>query len=130
MTLLYPLIQEAQGLVLVSPTHTYNVSALMKAFIDRLYCFYNFEKVRPGPWSSRLASQDRKAVIAATAELEGEEGLGVVMPAMRLPLEALGYELTGELVASGVFPAGKVKENQELMNSARKLGSELGQALA
>ena len=42
MTLLYPKIIEARGLILVSPVHNYNIAALMKSFIDRLYCFYNF----------------------------------------------------------------------------------------
>jgi multimeric flavodoxin WrbA len=129
MQLIYPMIQEAEGLVLISPVHNYNVSALTKAFIDRLYCFYSFTKERPGPWSSRLANQGRKAIIATVAEQNAEDGLGVVMPAMRMPLEALGYELTGELIASGVFAAGKVKQNQDIMNQARTLGSQLGQAL-
>ncbi len=130
MQLIYPMIQEAKGLVLISPVHNYNVTALTKAFIDRLYCFYDFAKERPGPWSSRLANQGRKAIIATAAEQNGEEGLGVIMPAMRMPLEALGYELTGELVASGVFAAGKVKQNQDTMAQARMLGGKLGQALA
>jgi multimeric flavodoxin WrbA len=130
MSLLYPLLQEAKGLVLVSPVHNYNVSALTKAFIDRLYCFYNFAEERPGPWSSRLAGQGRKAAIAAVAEQNDEESLGVVMPAMRMPLKALGYELTGELVAPGIFPAGKIKQNQDMMNQARALGGEMGKALA
>lgn len=129
MSLLYPLIQEAKGLVLVSPVHNYNVSALTKAFIDRLYCYYDFAEERPGPWSSRLADQGRKAAIAAVAEQNDEESLGVVMPAMRMPLKALGYELTGELVAPGVFSAGKVKGNPDVMNRARMMGIKLGQAL-
>lgn len=130
MGLLYPLIEQARGLVLVSPTHNYNVSALLKAFIDRLYCYYDFASKRPGPWSSRLANQGRKAVIAAVAEQRGEEGLGVVMPAMRLPLEALGYALVGELAAPGVFPAGKIKQDKKTMSRARALGKDLGKALA
>ena len=62
MQLIYPKIREASGLVLISPIYSYNMTALMKAFIDRLYCFYNFSDERPGYWSSRLAGQGRKAV--------------------------------------------------------------------
>jgi len=68
MQLIYPKIIEARGLVLISPTHNYNVTAWMKAFIDRLYCYYNFSDDRPGSWSSRLASQNRKAIIASIGE--------------------------------------------------------------
>jgi multimeric flavodoxin WrbA len=129
MQMIYPVLQEAKGLVLISPVHNYNVSALTKAFIDRLYCFYEFAGERPGPWSSRLANQGRKASIATVAEQNGEEGLGVVMPAMRMPLEALGYEVIGELVAPGIFPAGNIKQNRDIISKARLLGSQLGQAL-
>ena len=40
MQLIYPKIQEANGMVLISPIYSYNVTALMKAFIDRLCSFY------------------------------------------------------------------------------------------
>ncbi|MFP4072099.1 MAG: NAD(P)H-dependent oxidoreductase [Desulfovibrionales bacterium] len=62
MTALYRPVIESRGLVLVCPTHNSNVTAWMKGFIDRLYCFYDFDKKLPGPWSSRLGGQGRKAV--------------------------------------------------------------------
>jgi len=70
MHLLYPKIIGSQGLVLISPTHNYNVTAWMKAFIDRLYCFYIFDNNCPRGWSSRLAGQGRKAVLVAVCEQE------------------------------------------------------------
>ena len=42
----------------------------MKAFIVRLYCFYNFEKSVPGSWTSQLANQKRKAIVVAICEQE------------------------------------------------------------
>jgi multimeric flavodoxin WrbA len=73
--LIYPKIRESTGSILVSPVHNYNVTAVMKAFIDRLYCFYDFGDKRPGKWSSRLANQGRKAIIAAVGEqCNNEEG--------------------------------------------------------
>ncbi|MFW5734181.1 MAG: flavodoxin family protein [Oceanidesulfovibrio sp.] len=129
MQLLYPLIREARGLVLASPVHTYNVSALMKAFIDRLYCFYDFQDGVPRAWSSRLAGQGRKAVIACVAEQLEDENLGVTMPAMRLPLESHDYKIVGELSVLGLFPAGKVKSKQDVMDRCTKLGNALADAL-
>lgn len=93
MSLIYPGILESQGLILVSPTHNYNVTAWMKAIIDRLYCFYNFDDKRPRGWSSRLAGQGRKAVLAAICEQKNKDDMGFTLDAMRLPLEALGYEI-------------------------------------
>lgn len=76
MSLIYGPIITSRGLVLVSPTHNYNITAWMKAFIDRLYCFYNFQNTRPRAWSSQLGHQDRKAVLMAICELCSGFGWG------------------------------------------------------
>ncbi len=131
MSLLYPKIIKAKGLVLVSPTHNYNITALMKAFIDRLYCFYNFDsKNRPGPWSSQLANQGRKAIIVAVCEQENKQDMGFTLDAMRLPLQALGYEIIEELPVFGVFAKGKVKGRKKILAKASVLGTLLAQAVS
>ncbi|HDQ41311.1 MAG TPA: flavodoxin family protein [Desulfonatronum sp.] len=130
MSLLYPPILESRGLVLVSPTHNYNVTAWIKAFIDRLYCFYIFENNRPRGWSSRLAGQGRKAVLAAVCEQVDKEDMGFTLEAMRRPLMALGYEIVGELPVYGVFDRAKVKENLEALEAARRLGAVLARSMA
>ncbi len=129
MTLLYPAVQQSRGLVLVSPVHNYNITSWMKAFIDRLYCFYTFADTRPRDWSSRLAGQGRKAVLAAVGEQVHRKDMGFTLDAMRLPLEALGYEIVGELPVFGVFDRGKVKDNEDVLTSARKLGELLALSL-
>ena len=129
MSFIYPDILESRGLVLVSPTHNYNVTAWMKAFIDRLYCFYNFDRQCPRGWSSRLAGQGRKAVIGAICEQVDERDMGFTVEAMRLPLEALGYEVVGVLSVFRVFERGKVKEDNTSLIRAEQLGSDLAEAL-
>lgn len=129
MSLLYPAVIESQGLVLVCPTHNYNVTAWMKAFIDRLYCFYNFDSNRPRGWSSQLAGQDRKAVLVAVCEQENEEDMGFTLDAMRLPLKALGYEIVEELAVFSIFDKAKVKEKEEVLLKAGKLGEALAAAV-
>lgn len=129
MSFLYPNILESQGLVLVCPTHNYNITAWMKAFIDRLYCFYNFTNDRPRNWSSRLAGQGRKAIVAAICEQDNKKDMGFTLDAMRLPLEALGYDIIDELPVFSVFDKKKVKEYEEVMLQAETLGAELGQSL-
>lgn len=129
MTLLYPDIQTAQGLVLVSPVHNYNVTAWMKAFIDRLYCFYDFEDTRPRAWSSRLAGQGKKAVIAAIAEQADAKDMGFTLDAMRLPLTALGYEIVEELAVLQLFDRGIIKKHPDILEKARTAGQKLSQAI-
>jgi multimeric flavodoxin WrbA len=129
MHLIYPKIVESQGLVLISPTHNYNITAWVKAFIDRLYCFYTYDSNRPRRWSSRLNGQGRKAVIAAVCEQETKKDMGMTLEAMRLPLEALGYEIVDELPVFGVFDKGAVKKEAEMMAAARAVGLNLAQSL-
>ncbi len=129
MSFIYPDILQSRGLILVSPTHNYNVTAWMKAFIDRLYCFYNFDRECPRGWSSRLAGQGRKAVIGAICEQVDQKDMGFTVDAMRLPLEALGYEVIGVLPVFKVFEKGKVKEDSEALKRAEQLGADLASGL-
>ncbi|MFW6005093.1 MAG: flavodoxin family protein [Desulfonatronovibrionaceae bacterium] len=130
MTSLYPLIYQSRGLVLVSPVHNYNITSWMKAFIDRLYCFYEFEDKRPGNWSTRMQGQGRKAVLAAVAEQEDEYDLGFTLDAMQRPLEALGYEIVGRLPVLGVFHRAGVQDRQKSLDEAEKLGNRLARRIA
>lgn len=129
MQILYPKIRASQGLVLACPTHNYNVTAWMKAFIDRLYCFYNFEDTRPRAWSSRLANQNRKAAIVAVCEQQNKKDMGFTLEAMRLPLEALGYEIVGELAVFRIFDRGAVRNEEDTLQDASALGKKLAASL-
>ncbi len=101
----------------------------MKAFIDRLYCFYNFQNTRPRSWSSQLANQDRKAVIIAICEQENKKDMGFTLEAMRIPIEALGYQVIGEQAVFSIFDKGKVKDENKILETAYSLGKDLGKAV-
>jgi multimeric flavodoxin WrbA len=130
LTLWYETISEARGLVLVSPVYNYNITSWMKAFIDRLYCFYDFDDERPRGWSSRLAGQGRFAALAIVAEQVSEEDLGVAMEALRMPIKAFGYEIAGELQVLGKFEAGIVDKDPDVVQQCAELGKKLTVALS
>ncbi len=46
-----------------------------------------------------------------------------------MPLQALGYEIIGELEVLGIFNKGKVKENIEVMDKAYQLGQKLAKSI-
>lgn len=127
MTLIYPHLQESKGLVLITPVHNYNVTAWVKSFLDRMYCFYDFEDTRPRGWSSRLAGQGRKAVIAAIAEQTDKKDMGFALEAMRLPLEAHGYEIIEELPVLQLFDRGIISKHPEILERARCAGKKLAE---
>ena len=129
MSVVYEKVISSRGLILVSPTHNYNITSWMKAFIDRLYCFYNFSNDRPRSWTSQLCGQNRKAVIAAVCEQADKKDMGFTLEAMRLPLEALGYEIVGELSVFKIFDKAKVKHDGHALRKSQELGGRLAQAL-
>lgn len=129
MSQVYPKVISSVGLVLVSPTHNYNITSWMKAFIDRLYCFYNFENDRPRSWSSQLSGQKRKAIIAAICEQESADDMGFTLEAMRKPLEALGYDIIGELSVLEIFDKAHVKNDKNAMDNAYSLGGKLAKSI-
>ena len=127
MQLIYPKIREASGLVVITPIYSYNVTAIMKSFIDRLYSFYNFSDERPGHWSSQLADQGRKAIIAVVGEQATREegGMDLTLETMRRSIKALGYEVVDELPVLGIFHKGKVKEYPKILEQAEAIGRQL-----
>ncbi len=128
-TLLYPKIINSKALVIVSPTYNYNVTALMKAFLDRLYCYYVFDNSRPRNWSSVLVNQNRKVVLAAICEQTHKQDMGFTIDAMSKPLTALGYEIIDELPVYGIFDKGAVANNENIMNKAYDMGKKLALSL-
>jgi multimeric flavodoxin WrbA len=122
----------ARGLVLVSPVHSYTVTAPVKAFLDRLYCFYDFGPERPGPVSSRLAGQGRKAIIAAVGEQSTVEegGMDTTISILRRNIEILGYDIVGELAVLGAFERGAVREQPRALDAAEDLGRRLASELS
>ncbi len=129
MQLLYPKIAAARALVLASPAHMYNISALMKAFIDRLYCYYDFTGDHPRAYSSRLADQGRLAVVCAVCEQTDPRDMGLTLDALRLPLPPLGYELLDAVAAYGHFKPGAVHTDRTAIDAAHAAGRHLGDRL-
>ncbi|MFC2009212.1 flavodoxin family protein [Chloroflexota bacterium] len=123
MQLMHPKIEEYRGMVAGSPIHGYTVTALMKAFLDRLYSYYDFTEPRPGPVASRLSGQGRKAVIVAVGEQDTYElgGMDSTLVILRRNLDILGFQIVGELPVLGVFEGGEVLKRPEVLKAAEEL---------
>jgi multimeric flavodoxin WrbA len=129
MQLIYPKIDHADALVLASPTYNYNITAPMKAFIDRLYCYYIFSAQRPGPYTNRLKGKTRLAAVTAVYEQTSPEEMGFTIEAMKRPLEALGFLVIEMLTAHGIFKHGAVSGHKDIIADAEDRGLRLAERM-
>lgn len=118
MHLLYPLIEEADGIILGSPAYNYNVTPWMKAFIDRLYPFFTFPAERPGPYTSCLADRGKRALVfGVCAQLDPREA-GYTVFSMHDAIEALGYIMADPITFAGHFAVGSASHSPETLKRA------------
>ncbi len=129
MHLLYPKVEEADGLILGSPTYNYNITPEMKAFIDRLYPYYRFPDERPGPYSSFFEGRGRKALVFSVAEQTKPDERGFAIEAMQRPLEAQGIAVTDTLPAEGYFTMRAVAGDAALQERALEAGRRFARGI-
>ena len=129
MQKIYPLLEEAEVLILGSPAYFYNITADLKAMIDRCYCWEAFSQRDRSVWLGLNELRPTKlAGVIAVSEQEGAEGMGFTVKTMKKPLQALGYSVKMELEARGYFHKGEVGEDEKMMKAAEKAGSKLAEA--
>jgi putative NADPH-quinone reductase len=130
MTLLYPLISDADALVLGSPVYHYNVTSQMKACIDRLYAFYDFTDDRPRRYSSRLAGRPRRAAVFVVGEQADRVDLGFAIEALEWPLKPLGYDVVVKMPVLNCFEPGIVAKDRNVMEQAYQGGYDLASSFS
>ena len=62
-------------------------------------------------------------------EQQDKKDMGLTLEAMRLPLEALGYEILAVFPVFGIFDRGAVRKEKETLTRVSELGRNLAQAL-
>lgn len=126
MQKLYPKLLAADGLILGSPTYFYNVSADMKAFIDRLYALEVFADNDRSCWVGLPEVMGFKyAAAIAVCEQHEEKYMGFTMEAMTKSLVDLGYRMISTVKAVGFWGAGEVLSDPEIMGEAERAGQRL-----
>ncbi len=77
MQKIYPLLIESDAIIFGSPTYFYNVTADVKAFIDRCYCFEVMSKEDRSLWMGiNEVLGGRYAAVIAVCEQHSSEDMG------------------------------------------------------
>jgi multimeric flavodoxin WrbA len=126
MQKIYPLIMSADAIVLGSPTYFYNITADMKAFIERLYCFQVFADDDRSVWSSiNEALGGKYAVVISICEQNDEKDMGFTSEAMSMPLEGLGYRVIEAVKVLKLFGKGDALQSKEALEQVQRAGKKL-----
>lgn len=105
---------EADGVILATPVYYYNVSAQLKAFIDRNYFLYMHE-------------QKAKAKVVGIIVVAGGEGIEDTLWTIRKYINgSFNVESAHILTVSGyASEAGSAKNDVSLVGEAKKLGRQM-----
>ena len=110
---------EADGVILATPVYYYNVTAQMKAFIDRNYFLY-----KKGKWSKA-----RAVGIIVVADMEGIED--ALYTLNRFVDGSFHVGKDKRFIVSGYANRiGDAKKNSTLIEDARKLGNQIVKSLS
>lgn len=105
-------MKAVDGLILASPTHNYNVTAQVKAFLDRTFCLNDYSG---GQWKSRL-DKGKKAILVSVCAGASKESMGFTLEAMKRPLSELGYHVT-DIIEYYHAKGQPVDQNDTIRNS-------------
>lgn len=127
---LYPLLLEADAIILGSPTYFYNITSDMKAFLERCYNFEVFDEDDRSVWTSvNEVLGGKYASVIAVCEQHDEKDMGFTAEAMAKPLEALGYRIIDKVKILELFKKGEALENKIALDEAKNAGDRLAKTL-
>jgi len=109
--------READGVILATPVYYYNVSAQMKAFIDRNYFLYKHD-------------QKYKARAVGIIIVAEQIGIEDTLHTLKQFADELSVKRDRMFIASGYAnKSGDAKKNLKLVEEARKLGRQMAEIL-
>jgi len=112
-------IVAADAVILGSPVYWFNVSGLLKLFIDRWALYQR------GDERLRDLTPGKKLVVALAMADTDTEYLEAVLAPLRYAAEWLEMPWAGEVVATGVSAPGDAEERPDLLADARALGQSV-----
>lgn len=124
------MLDHADAIVIGSPTYFYNVTGIVKNFLDRLYCRELFDETDRSVWLGlHEATGIKYAVTIAVCEQQHEADMGCTSVVLGKSLNALGYRVIQEVKALHAFAKGEVLRNHQALSEATEAGERLAKTL-
>lgn len=117
-------MDDAQGIVLASPTYWYSVTSDMKRFIDRCYSLIQFPVSRK-EWIAKYQGSGKVCVTAAICEQSEVSAMGNTLSLLTDFSKDIGLDVIASVKGVGFFEAGSIKADDALMQKAGMMGQTL-----
>ena len=117
-------MDDAQGIVLASPTYWYSVTSDMKRFIDRCYSLIQFP-VNRKEWIGKYHGSGKVCVTAAICEQSEASAMGNTLSLLTDFSKDIGLDVIASLKGLGFFEAGSIKADHVLRQKAETTGQKL-----
>ena len=117
-------VDEAEGIVLASPTYWYSVTSDMKRFIDRCYSLIQFP-VNRKEWIGKYHGSGKVCVTAAICEQSEASAMGNTLSLLTDFSKDIGLDVIASLKGLGFFEAGSIKADHVLRQKAETTGQKL-----
>jgi len=130
MQTIYEKINSSDALIIGSPTYFYNVSGLMKCFLDRLYSYEFFDEEDRSVWLSYNEVFGLKyAVTVAVCEQIALTDMGVTSDMLSQTLTAVGWRSVANIKALHAFKQGDVNNHTQLLKECHDAGVKLAKTV-
>lgn len=117
-------LDEADGVVLASPTYWYSVTSDMKRFIDRCYSLVQFPVNRKN-WIGKYQGAGKACITAAVCEQTEVSAMGNTLSLLTDFSKDIGLDVVGSVKGLGFFEAGSIKDDHNLLQKAEETGQNL-----
>ena len=117
-------LDEADGLVLASPTYWYSVTSDMKRFIDRCYSLVQFPVNRKN-WIGKYQGTGKTCITAAVCEQTEASAMGNTLSLLTDFSKDIGMDVAASVKGLGFFEAGRIKNDHNLLQTAENAGQNL-----
>jgi multimeric flavodoxin WrbA len=117
-------IDDADGIVLASPTYWYSVTSDMKRFIDRCYSLIQFP-VNRKEWIGKYQGTGKVCVTAAICEQSEASAMGNTLSLLTDFAKDVGIDVIASVKGLGFFEAGSIRTDHNLLQKAETTGQNL-----
>ena len=122
------MMDEADGVVLASPTYWYTVTSDMKRFIDRCYGLIQFPKNR-SEWIGKYEGTGKICVTAAVCEQKEVASMGNTLTLLTDFAKDIGLNVVDSVKALNCFEAGSIEKEKAALTDAESAGQGFLQQL-